>query len=284
MQGTIDAAFVPIENSATGSFHGIIDDMLMRSSKASEDLYIVAEYQSREPLHLVALPGAGLNDITEIRSQNHLLAQCEGFLSGLDTPNGKMRICQDWDSAASAKAVKEQGHKHAAAIASARAAELHGLTILQKDVGDDNGALTRFIVVSKTPCPPPERHTVPRTSLALTTKNQPGAFFKVLSVFALRDIKWVFPLKCAEQFTSHSTCSISKVESRPSSRTIALAKPWEYVLYVDIEGSTADQAVVKALQNLEDYTQSVKLLGSYPRFAPPLSEGFSVPLTFGIGM
>jgi prephenate dehydratase len=106
---------------------------------------------------------------------------------------------------------------NSAAIASERAAKLYGLQILKSGIEDAQNTITRYILLSKKPIAP-ERHLDPKSSLVVMLKNEVGTFFKALSCFALRGIQ------------------ISKIESRPSSRSITLSKPWEYVVYIDFEG------------------------------------------------
>ncbi|KAG0351405.1 hypothetical protein BG005_009138, partial [Podila minutissima] len=101
-----------------------------------------------------------------------------------------------------------------ATLAGKRAADLHGQTILGSDTTPNN--VTRYWLISRHQVHQPDRNMSPKSSFALVMKNQVGALHRVCSSFALRDI------------------NITKLESRPSSRTITLASPWEYVTYIDI--------------------------------------------------
>lgn len=93
----------------------------------------------------------------------------------------------------------------------------------------------------------PQRHESPKTSLSITIKNQIGSFHKVIAAFSLRDI------------------NIIKIDSRPSNRSISLTKTWEYVVFIDIDGSVTDERVERAISNLNEFCK-VDVLGSYPRF------------------
>jgi prephenate dehydratase len=114
--------------------------------------------------------------------------------------------------------IMEEGLSDAAAIASAVAAEIYGARILRRSIEDDRRNFTRFFLLQdpwsytrKYPPVPPNAQW--KTSLVFSTRNIPGALFRCLSAFALRDL------------------NLTKIESRP-----LRGKPWEYLFYLDFLG------------------------------------------------
>jgi len=227
--GETDFALVPIENSLAGSIHQNYD--LLRH----HDLHIVGEYLLRVRHCLIALPGVKKDDIKKVISHPQALGQCAGYLR-----RHGIKAEQVYDTAGSVKMLKESGALDVAAIASRRAAELCGMQILEEGIEDNAENYTRFLAVGREPVLPTNEA---KTSIVFTLKNQPGALFKALSVFALRDL------------------DLTKIESRPLQ-----GKPWEYLFYVDFIGSTSDEVSKRALDHLGEYALTLRVLGSYPRF------------------
>jgi prephenate dehydratase len=221
---------IPIENSLAGSIHQNYD-LLLR-----HDLYIVGEYLLRVQHCLIALPGVKKEEIKKAISHPQALGQCAAYLRRLG-----IQPEQGYDTAGSVKLLKESGSRHTAAIASRRAAEIYEMEILEEGIEDNAENYTRFLAISKTTAEGIEAEA--KTSIVFTLKNQPGALFKALSVFALRDI------------------DLTKIESRPLQ-----GKPWEYLFYIDFIGATHEETARKALDHLSEYALLLRVLGSYPRF------------------
>ncbi len=227
--GETTAALLPIENSQAGSVHEVYD--LLRTSQ----LYATGEICRPVNHCLLCLPGQTLDQIRRVLSHPQALAQCDAYLRGLG-----VEVIAAYDTAGSAKMVREQGLEGVAAVASARAAELYQLEILASGIQTIKDNYTRFIVLERQPAEAPTGPA--KTMLMLATAHKPGALYQVLGEFALRQI------------------NLLKLESRPSRE-----KPWEYVFYLDIEGSPQQADVAQALDGLRDKTTFVKVLGTFRR-------------------
>jgi len=227
--GEVDRGVIPIENSLAGSIHRNYDLLIQH------DLHIVGEINYRVEHNLLALRGVRLEDVRYVISHPQALAQCEGFLKKL----GVEKV-SEYDTAGSAKKIKEMQLRDAAAIASRRAAEVYELEILAESIEDDPENYTRFLVLAK------EEHVpapgVPaKTSIVFSLKNTPGALFKALSVFALRDV------------------DLTKIESRP-----IRGKKWEYLFYLDFAASINEEVGKNAIRHLGEIATFLRILGSYP--------------------
>jgi prephenate dehydratase len=230
--GACGAGLIPIENSLAGSIHQNYD-LLMQHK-----LHIVGEHFLRVRHCLIGFPGVKLNEIQRVISHPQALGQCAGYLRGLGVKTEPV-----YDTAGGVKMLKSSGEKFTAAIASKRAAEIYEMQILKEGIEDNPENYTRFLEIAADAVTPVGEA---KTSIVFTLKNQPGALFKALSVFALRDI------------------DLTKIESRPLP-----GKPWEYLFYIDFIGAAHEEQVRRALDHLGEYALMLRVLGSYERFRTP---------------
>jgi prephenate dehydratase len=226
-KGTVQAAVIPIENSLAGSVAEHFDLLLTR------DVFVQREFRLRIVHNLIAAPGVKLNALSRVFSHPVALDQCRDFFR----KHPGVEATPFYDTAGSVKHVIDNDLKNAAGIAGKQAAKVYGGSILKAGIEDDKKNFTRFFLIRR------KRQVLPRankTSIVFKVRNIPGALFKALSVFALRDI------------------SLSKIESRP-----LRGKLWEYVFYVDfLRGE--DEAASNALRHLGEVAEFVKVLGIYP--------------------
>jgi len=229
-----DFAVVPIENSLAGSVHKNYD-LLME-----HDLTIVGETNLRIIHNLIALPGALLGDVRRVYSHPVALAQCERFLRA----NPQIEVVPAHDTAGSVRLIFENGRREEAAIAGNEAASVYGAEILAEGIEDNRENFTRFLLLAR------QDHAGRialqaksgnrKTSIVFRVANRPGALFRSIASFALRDI------------------DLMKIESRPIQ-----GRPWEYSFYLDLAGDSRDEAVARALDHLAELAESVRVLGSY---------------------
>jgi prephenate dehydratase len=224
---SVAGALIPIENSLAGPVAQHLDLLLAR------EVWIEREFRLRIRHNLIAAPGVPLSKIRRVLSHPVALEQCREFFRR----HKPIRSESFYDTAGSVKHVMEEGLRDTAAIAGVEAAKQYGGHILQRSLEDDKQNFTRFFLVR------PRRKAAAaanKTSIAFALKNAPGALFKALSVFALRDI------------------DLSKIESRP-----LRGRPWEYVFFVDyLRGDDLDSR--RALEHLKEVAEFVKVLGVYP--------------------
>jgi prephenate dehydratase len=252
-RGSVDGAVIPIENSLAGSVAEHLDLMLGRQ------VHIVREFRLRIVHNLIALRGTKLGEVRRVFSHPVALDQCRDLFA----KNSRLEPVPFYDTAGSVKHVVTESLRDAAGIASRRAAEVYAGKILKAGIEDDKRNFTRFFLIERGKIElgkiEPEKiepgkikrgkrraarkadtAKADKTSLAFSVRNIPGALFKALSVFALRDI------------------SMSKIESRP-----LRGRPWEYVFFVDLlRGDDEDSR--NALRHLGEISDLVKVLGIYP--------------------
>ena len=216
---------VPLENSIGGTIHRNYDLLL------EHDLSITGEVELDVVHCLQALPGTRIPDVKVVYSHPQALAQCERYLKDLG-----VTVEAVYDTAGGAKLVAEKKLAGAAALASRRAAEVFGLEVLQEAVQDYEYNITRFAIIGSG-APAPDAN---KTTIVFALPSTPGALFKALSVFALRDI------------------NLTKLESRPMR-----GRPWEYLFYVEVEARRDDLLCARALTHLAEFAKWTRVLGTY---------------------
>ncbi len=235
VRGDATHGVVPLENSVGGTIHRNYDLLLEHA------LSITGEVELDVAHCLLALPGTTVADVKTVYSHPQALAQCERYLRGLG-----VEVEAVYDTAGGAKLIAEQKLTGAAALASRRAAEVFGLEVLQEAVQDYAFNVTRFAIVGGE-----AQAGANKTTVVFTLPSTPGALFKALSVFALRDL------------------NLSKLESRP-----LRGQPWEYHFYVEVDAPQDDPTCARALAHLSEYAKWMRVLGSYKGAArkPPAGD------------
>ncbi len=232
--GAAAAAAAPIENSLAGSVHKNYD-LLME-----HDLTIIGETNVRIVHHLIAPHGVALRDVRRVHSHPVALAQCEKFLRA----NRQIEVAPAYDTAGSVKMIVETNSGEDAAIAGATAAAVYGAQIIAESIEDNAQNFTRFLLLARSERAPSiktiSNQHQRKTSIVFRVANKPGGLFRSLAAFALRDI------------------DLTKIESRPIE-----GRPWEYSFYLDLIGDQLDPHVERALANLAELAESVRVLGSY---------------------
>lgn len=249
-KGRVDQAVIPIENSLAGSIHQNYDLLLDRK------VHIVGETHLKVEHVLMCHPSTAWKSLTMIRSHPQALAQCSKFFA----QEKQVQAVVYFDTAGAAKSLVTEVPANIGAIASAYAAKLYKLKVLRTNLQNQPNNFTRFLALKSGTIPLPansqtalpsakQRNRVSRkikapqkTSIAfMPGKNQVGILFRILGVFALRDI------------------DLLKIESRPNPLS-----PFEYWFYVDFSGGVGESKVDKALDHLREMAAELKILGSYP--------------------
>ena len=231
-QGKADRALVPIENSVEGVVARTLDELAI-----GEPLVIYGEVTLPVIFAMMVLPGKEKSAIKKIATHPHAEAQCRLFIA---KNHSEAEIIITSSTAAAAQALANS--EFDAAIAAPIAAELHGLSIVADNIGDNEGAVTRFVLVGK-PGFVPKATGHDRTSLAaFIGADHAGALLEVLTEFSVRGVNLTF------------------IQSRPTGRELG-----HYHFIIDAEGHINDERVGDALTGLRRICDDVRYLGSYPR-------------------
>jgi len=228
-EGKAALGMIPIENSVAGrvaDIHHLMPD---------SGLFIIGEHFEPVHHHLLALPGATLESIRTVRSHVHALGQCRDFIR----KNGMTPVVAV-DTAGAAAELAERRDAGVAAIASELAGKIYGLQSLAQNIEDAAHNTTRFLVMSR------EQRRAPRGKPTVTTfvfnvRNVPAALYKALGGFATNAV------------------NMTKLESYMVGGNFTATQ-----FYADVEAHPDDRPLKLALEELEFFSNEVKILGVYP--------------------
>ena len=245
--GAVVGALVPIENSVEGFVARTLDELVI-----GEPLVITAETTLPVEFALIAQPGVALAEITKIATHPHAEAQCRTFIAK-HLPHAE--ILNSSSTAAAVEEIAQSKDRTRGAIAAKVAADHYGLEVLAENIGDNSGAVTRFVLVTKIG-KINERSGHDRTSLAIFIgADHAGALLEILNEFAVRGVNLTF------------------IQSRPTGAELG-----SYHFLIDVEGHILDARIGDALMGLKRICEDVRFLGSYPRadkFTTEISRGRS---------
>jgi chorismate mutase/prephenate dehydratase len=228
--GMCDLGILPIENTTSGGINDVYD--LLLNSRVS----IVGEEKFNVKHCLIGLNDVPVSHLQAIHCSQLAVAECGEFLSGI--PHCAVQYATD--SATAVKELRELGDNRRAAIASAEAAEMLGLTVLRRDIANHEENFTRYIVVAKSAVKV-DRRVSSKVSIAMSTLNKPGALVDTLIAFKEHGI------------------NLTKLESRPIP-----GNSWEEMFYIDFMGNLESSEVKAALGEVTKLTRFIKVLGCYP--------------------
>jgi len=230
--GECTKALVPIENSVEGVVARTLDELAM-----GKPLVISAETRLPVSFSLMTLPATDKSQIKTIATHPHAESQCRTYISK-NFPH--VEIIETPSTAAAAKGLAEG--KYDAAIAAATAAKNYNLKVIAENIGDNENAITRFVLVEQ-----PGANSKPtgldRTSLAVFIAiDHAGALLEILTEFAKHNV------------------NLSFIQSRPTGRELG-----HYHFIIDAEGHADDPSVSAAINGLRNICEDIRFLGSYPR-------------------
>jgi prephenate dehydratase len=229
--GQAEAGLLAVENSLEGSVSETVD-ILVHDAQ----LRICGELALPIEQCLIVPPGRRAAQVRVILSHTNALGQCRSYLEQ-HFPDARLEPALSTTSAVEQAMARDD----AAAIASARAAELLGGEIVERGIQDRKNNVTRFVIVGQSDAAPTGDD---KTSLAFTTyHDRPGSLVGVLQEFATRGL------------------NLTKIESRPSRDALGV-----YVFLCDFQGHRSDVDVAAALEAVREKTQTLQVIGSYPRF------------------
>ncbi len=205
-------------------------------------LNIYAEYFQKIEHNLLGQPGAKISDIKSVFSHAQALSQCSKFIKKYNL-NEHVRA----DTAGSAEMISIKKKKDESAIASTLSAETYKLEIIQKNIENEPGNLTRFLVMGKDVSQPEFGKKKYITSFLFKLKSKPAALYQSLGGFAINGV------------------NLTKLQSYPEKNSFD-----SFFFLCDLDGHIEDPKVQKSLEELGLHCQDFHVLGVFD--ADPVRE------------
>ena len=243
--GEADGAVVPIENSVEGSVPVTLDELA-----TGEPLMITREMTVPVAFSLLARHGLAADDVRRVATHPHAAAQTRRWLA-LHLPQAE--VVHTTSTAFAAFMLTQPDPGWDAAVSAPVAGDHYRLATLATGIGDNPGAMTRFVLVSRPGPPPPPTGRDKTSVVAFMRDDHPGALMEILDQLAMRGV------------------NLTRIESRPTGAALG-----NYCFSVDAEGHVADARVGEALMGLRRVCADVRFLGSYERHdgvAPDIRAG-----------
>lgn len=228
-KGDCKYGILPIENSSYGSVKEVYNLMLKRN------FYILGSLKLDISHCLLGKNGAKISDIKEVYSHPQALGQCKDYIE-----NHNFIEKEYYNTALSARLVKDMDDKSKAAIASSLCGDLYGLEILDKNIQDEKNNYTRFIIIGKDL---EIFENANKISLRLKAFDKPGSLFEIIDKFKILGI------------------NMTKLESAPIP-----GSDFEFVFYFDFDGNIRDTNVRILIDYLKNKSKGFRFLGNYIDF------------------
>ncbi|MCI5868556.1 MAG: prephenate dehydratase [Dorea sp.] len=226
-EGAADYAVLPIENSTAGAVNEVYDLLVEFEN------YIVGETIIPIKNTLSGLPGTDISEIERVYSKAEALMQASRFLG----EHADWQQISVANTALAAKKILEDQDKRHAAVCSAYAASVYGLSVLTEDINDEKNNSTRFIVITNQKV---FLKNARKISICFEIPHEGCSLYQLLSHFVYNDL------------------NMTKIESRPME-----GKSWEYRFFIDFDGNLADPGVKNAIRGLREESRNLRILGNY---------------------
>ena len=226
-EGAADYAVLPIENSTAGAVNEVYDLLVEFEN------YIVGETIIPIKNTLSGLPGTDISEIERVYSKAEAMMQASRFLG----EHADWQQISVANTALAAKKILEDQDKRHAAVCSAYAASVYGLSVLAEDINDEKNNSTRFIVITNQKV---FLKNARKISICFEIPHEGCSLYQLLSHFVYNDL------------------NMTKIESRPME-----GKSWEYRFFIDFDGNLADPGVKNAIRGLREESRNLRILGNY---------------------